>query len=291
MFVGGETQQKHRLIKDIWDAGHLALFGLLSFSYFSSAKWANHSIIRPFLLTTFFCLTLGTAIEGVQIFIHRDFSYDDIINDLIGGYLGLLALVIFNSQLVFKIRSLAIILFIALTLTGLRDLEIHLFDEYQIRKDFPLLADFETNIEKSRWEYKLVNTDYSKQFVKSGQYSLHAEFLPGRYPNISLKHFKGNWSGYKTLNFSIYNPGSETLKFTAKIYDQQHIKNGRKYLDRFHQQLLIVPGWNEISISLEDMINAPQYRQMDIEKINGFSLFTDKLKHPVTLYIDDIHLS
>jgi len=290
LFVGGETQQKHRLIKDVWDAGHLILFGLISFIYFSHPVRVNHSIIYKVVATTLFCLFIGSAIEIIQLFTHRNFSIGDIVNDVIGGYLGLLAIVITNKQQTLKNQIIAPLVFFLLIFIGLRGLEKHLVDEYILRSDFPELASFETNLEMERWEFKLVNAKPSLQHVKKGTYSLEAEFLRGRYPNISLQHFKADWSEYEKLSFSVFNPGSEPQQFELKIYDAQHITSGRKFKDRFNKKITFAAGWNEIEIELSKIIQSPRNRSMNIKEMKGLSLFTDKLKQPVTIFIDSIHL-
>jgi len=290
LFVGGETQQKHRLIKDIWDAGHLVLFGLISFIYFSHPARTNHSLTYKIVATTLFSLISGSAIELIQMFTHRSFSLGDIVNDVIGGYLGLLAIIITSKQKTLKNQILASLAFLLLIFIGLRGLEKHLIDEYILRNDFPELASFETNLEMERWEFKLVNAKPSLQYVKKGTYSLEAEFLRGRYPNISMQHFMADWSDYEKLHFSVFNATNETQQFELKIYDSKHIATGRKYKDRFNKPVSFAPGWNEIDIELSDIIRSPRHRSMNIKAIKGFSLFTDKLKQPVTLFIDDIHL-
>lgn len=290
LFVGGETQQQHRLIKDIWDTGHIFLFGLFSFVYFSFPDKANHSVTYKVITTTLFCLFAGSAIEIIQLYTHRNFSIGDIVNDVIGGYLGLLAIIITCKKQSLKNQVIASLAFFLLIFIGLRGLEKHLVDEYKLRKDFPELASFETNLEMERWEFKLVNAKPSLQHVKKGKHSLEAEFLPGRYPNISLQHFKADWSDYEKLSFSVFNPGNEPQQFELKIYDARHIISGRKFKDRFNKKITMTTGWNEIEIELSTIIQSPENRSMNIKEIKGLSLFTEKLKKPVTLFIDNIHL-
>lgn len=290
LFVGGETQLKHRLVKDIWDAGHLVLFGLLSYSYFNRPTKAGVSISYKIVFTTSVGLILGAAIEALQLLVHREFSRGDIINDVIGGYLGLLSLSILDKRQALTRRIIATAILVIFLAAGLRNMGKHLLDEINMRKQFPVLASFESRLEIERWEHKLVNLKLSQQYIKSGLYSLEVEYLRGRYPNISLKHFKSDWSGYNKLEFSVYNPSHQELKFSINVYDRKHIKDGRKYNDRFSKSVTLKPGWNNIGISLQDIIKAPRRRYMNIHRIKGFSLFTDRLEQPVTIYIDDLHL-
>jgi len=235
-------------------------------------------------------LFIGSAIEILQLFTHRNFSLGDIVNDVIGGYLGLLAITITSKQQTLKNQIIAPLIFFLLIIIGLRGLEKHLVDEYILRNDFPELASFETNLEMERWEFKLVNAESSLQHAKKGTHSLKAEFLRGRYPNISLQHFKADWSEYEKLSFSVYNSTNEPQQFELKIYDSRHVTTGRKFKDRFNKKITFTAGWNEIEIDLSDIIKSPRHRSMNIKEIKGLSLFTDKLKQPVTLFIDNIRL-
>ncbi|MCK5336773.1 MAG: hypothetical protein KAQ67_11450 [Gammaproteobacteria bacterium] len=170
-------------------------------------------------------------------------------------------------------------------------MEKHLLDEFDMHQQFPLLSGFESQLEMDRWESKLTTLKRSIQFVKTGKHSLKVDFLPGRYPNISLEHFKNDWSGYNSISYSIYNPTQTTQSFVMKVYDQIHIQKGRHYNDRFNHPITVAPGWNTIETPLTDIISAPKHRSMNIRQIKGFSLFTDALKQPITIYIDNIHLS
>lgn len=291
LFVGGEVQQEHRLIKDIWDSGHLFLFALMSYGYFSLDSKTSHSISYKIIFTTIISLILGSAIEVIQLLLHRDFSKGDIINDVIGAYIGLLVLAILDKKQTFKLKTTAFILVIFCFSAGLRNMEKHLLDEWNMRQQFPVLSDFENQLEMSRWENNRTVLKRTQEFVKTGSYSLKVSFLPGRYPNISLEHFINNWSDYKAIRYSIYNPSDKNHTFVMKVYDKRHIQQGRSYNDRFNHKISVKPGWNTFNIPLNDIINAPKKRSMNIQQIKGFSLFTDRLEQPLTIYIDDIHLS
>lgn len=290
LFVDDEVQQEHRLIVDVWNSGHLFLFALISYGYFSLDSKVNHSISYKIILTTIISLILGSAIEIIQFLLHRGFSKGDIINDLLGGYIGLLALAVFNKQQTLKLKATALILIIFCFAAGLRNMEKNLLDEWNMRQQFPVLSDFENQLEMSRWENRRTVLQRTQEFTKTGVYSLKISFLPGRYPNISLEHFINNWSDYKAIRYSIYNPSNKIHTFQMKVYDKKHNSRGRNYNDRFNHKISVAPGWNTFNIPLTDIINAPKNRLMNMQQIKGFSLFTDQLKQPLTIYVDNIHL-
>ena len=290
LFVGGGEHQKHRLINDVWDSGHIVLFSLLSFSYFRRATSARYSLTYIIVFTTIASLIIGVTVEVIQILFNRSFSVNDIFNDVIGGYLGILFLIIFSHHKTIYFRTSASLIFIFLLAMGLRGLGKNLYDEIVMSKQFPVLAGFESQLELERWDFYRVNVKRSQKFTKFGKYSLEIEYLRGGYPTVSMKYLRSDWSGYNNLNFSVYSTSNENQEFVLKVFDKIHIENGYIYADRFNENITLRNGWNTIDIPLSNIINAPGGRLMDIHEIRVFSFFADKLNQPVTIYIDDIHL-
>lgn len=290
LFVENDVQQSHRLIRDIWNAGHLVLFGLLSFGYLHQSRGASLSLKHQIIIITIFCLLIGAAIEFIQLLFKREFSYNDIVNDVIGGYLGLSFFIIAEKTKKIQLRYFATLLFIALTLLGLRNFEKHLLDEYRMRNSFPVIADFENELELTRWKFKKVNVSYSTHHVVSGKHSLEARLLPSRYPTASLEHLINDWRSFQFLSLSVYNPQSSTFDFTISIYDDEHNKSGRRYNDRFNKVIKLQTGWNNIRLSINDIRQAPKHRAMKLNQISGIYMFAHRLKQPRTIYIDAIQL-
>ena len=119
---------------------------------------------------------------------------------------------------------------------------------------------------------------------------MQAIFLPDAFPDITLQHFPRDWSGYNNIKFSLYNKAQDPIVIELKIYDEDHMKYGYQYTDRFNRELLLQPGWNNIFISLNEIFNSPEKRTMDIARIKSFSLFLKDVTSPVTIYIDDLKL-
>jgi hypothetical protein len=71
------------------------------------------------------------------------------------------------------------------------------------------------------------------------------------------------------------------------MHDKRH---NNQYNDRFNKSFYFEHGWNEISIELEEVINAPVDRQMDITDMKNFALFAIKLKEKKTIYFDYLRL-
>ena len=92
------------------------------------------------------------------------------------------------------------------------------------------------------------------------------------------------------MKFSIFNPGPDSLRIVSRIHDIHHHLNDQEFSDRYNKSFIIYQGWNDISIFLEDILNAPDTRLMDMQNIKGFGLFTIELPQPRVIFIDKVEL-
>jgi len=290
LFVGGPDADSHRVYQEIWDTGHVLLFaslswGLLRLPVLQARRW-----IEQFLIISGFCLVAGFAVEVLQLFVNRNFEIKDLVNDLLGGYLGLL---IFTAQQLQRQLMLKVVIYslmLAIIVGVLLPTIFAIVDEYIMQEEFPVLADFETPYELGRWDNNLASLSIVDKIFRHGKKSMQVDFYAGEYPDIALKHFPRDWHGFSAIKFSIFNTAKKDLLIELKIYDQQHKPNGYKYSDRFNRVLTLKPGWNDFLIAMEDISSAPENRKMDLTDIASLSLFLHDLKQPVTLYFDGLML-
>ncbi len=291
LFFGGPESYSSRVYQEFWDTGHMFLFaGILylaiSFPLLNKKSW-------PIIWgsVTVFCLVVGIVIEIIQNAIGRSFELKDIVNDLLGGYFGVLIYIAMQSRFRTSTRIATLPILLAIVVFVMKPVAFVIADEFIMEEEFPVLADFETDYELSRWDNNLANLFFDQQTVHSGERSMGVLFEPGEYPDITLKDFPGNWKGYKSINFSIYNTTKQNVEMEFKIYDWQHIANGYSYSDRFNRELVLKPGWNDFSFLLEDVQSAPMERIIDISDIASFSLFLHNLEEPLLMYFDNLRLS
>ena len=104
-------------------------------------------------------------------------------------------------------------------------------------------------------------------------------------------HMPSNWEGYNDLIINIYNPAEGALKITTKITDYQHDLSEQVYNDRYNKSfILLASQWNTIKISLEDIKNSPETRELKLDNISRLSLFTTDLTEDKVIYIDSVTL-
>jgi hypothetical protein len=163
-----------------------------------------------------------------------------------------------------------------------------LYDEFRAWRDFPVLSDFESSLELSRWEEKEHITRVQIP-VKSGNFALKASLTTEKYSGVSLCYFPENWVTARALTFSVYNPG-EIVVLNYRIHDWKHKGKDQEYTNRFNRQTNLASGWNTITVPIEEIANGPKGRQMDLAHIRGLGFFVMEQPYERVLYFDDVRL-
>jgi hypothetical protein len=154
-----------------------------------------------------------------------------------------------------------------------------LLDESQARRDFPVLANFSSELQLGRFG--------SGDNIKITDQGLEISLTTDRYSGFSLNDFPRDWSGYKGVKLSLINHEPNNILFTCRIHDWGHHQD---YEDRFNKLYTVLPGEFIIEINLEDVRNAPKGRNMDLTIIGGLICFTSDLVEPQTITLKEISL-
>ena len=290
LFVSGPDSPNHRVYQEFWDTGHLVLFAGLALVLLNLPMLQTRASGVQLAAVLILAIAVGGAIEVIQLVVGRSLELKDLYNDVLGAVLGFMIYLARQQDKPMMMRIAMYPLMLLTVVLGLKSLAYVVIDDYIGKQDFPVLADFETPFELSRWDTNLARLSYSTSYVRYGEKAMKIEFLPGRYPDIALKDFPADWQGFSLLKFSIFNTRSQPVMIKLKIYDWQHVNSGSEYSDRFNKELELEPGWNDIVIDLEKVRAAPAYRQMEMSRIANFSLFLDGLSAPMDMYLDSLHL-
>jgi hypothetical protein len=287
-FIGGPDYYASRSLKELWNIGHILLFSL--FSYYVVKSWS--SFLKKNMLYQIIILISITAIISLiielsqYIFANGTPDLSDVRRNFVGTALGFLFICsIKNKKLLFFLRTLIVIIIIL----ELIPVSLAFADEFRASSKFPILSDFESKLELSRWSGDMPFVR-SKTKVLHGKSSLKVTFGTSKYSGVFLNYFPSNWMKYKYLKYNIYYSDIDTLYFTCRIHDEKHEKSIQVYSDRYNRQYFLVKGWNEILISLNDVKNAPKNRIMDMANIRGLGIFTVQLSEPREVYMDYFRL-
>lgn len=287
LFVGGPGHNIPRYVGAGWNLGHVALFIL--FIFILNRDWKGFSA-KPLKLQWVLVISVSALFalttELMQSYVGRQFDVFDIFRDLAGCVIGMLLLGKLSDNYKRRGNAVRVSVIVSLLIITSYQLAISLTDEYIAAKQFPVLAGFETPFEINRWRADGA-ISISNDISKSGNSSLKAVFTTKAYSNVTIKYSLGKWEKYKSLKFSIFNPDSAALKIECRINDRKH---NNRYKDRLNRNYLLKRGWNTLTISLDDLRNAPSGRKMDLNSISSISFFTMSLPAPRTVYFDDIYL-
>lgn len=290
-FLGGPGYYSSRSFQTAWDLGHILFFAIMSLwlHAFLRGKVAAWSRLRACCALFVFVFFVGLLVEFLQM-LTGGRSPD--LFDLLRNQLGCLAAIAFfirppflSSQRRRLLQLGVIVLMSAAAWPAARSL----LDEHLAAKQFPMLADFETPFERYRW----VNIQQMREesaIVRHGAKAMRVQLSTAKYSGVALLHFPGDWRGYQTLHWSVYNPQSAGLVLNCRIHDVHHKKYGLEFFDRFNHQFVLQQGWNDLAISLERVQNAPRGRAMDMRHIEGFGLFVVQQASPREIYLDHVYL-
>lgn len=283
-FVGGPDVLSPMLLKNMWNFGHIiffTVFMLLIQSFRPLAHW--HS----WLGVTLVAIGVGIAIEFVQRFVGRDASWDDVLHNLFGVWLGL-----FWGQKptrpVWLLRCISLLLispaFWLVIYSAMADIVM--------REQFPLVNSFESRFELAQVHANPHNakTQQVNSLHTHGTYALQVELGTAKYAGLNLIGPYGDWSGYQFLQMDFYNPEREPLELVLKISDTTHDNGTNRFDDRFNRKVVLMQGWNHIQVDLNDVRRAPRNRVMKMDEISGLALFVMQLTIPRTFYWDNIRL-
>lgn len=289
LFAGGPGYHSPRSLHAFWDLGHLGAFFLWTYLLLTGKRFGGASHVRHWTAGLAFCITAGAGSEWIQSLTGRDASLDDILRDIVGGLLALSWIVPSVKNLPPGARRTARGLSASFLLIAFLPLATALGDEMAARSGFPVLSDFETPLERSRWEGG-ARFEVDSTVARHGKASLRVEMDTSLYSGVSLAYFPGDWRGYRYLAIEVLNPSPDLLEITCRIHDRRHEEGDRRYQDRFNRFYRLPPGWNELRIDLGDVARTPAGRTMDLGEIRSVGLFAMKLPKPRTMYLDSVRL-
>jgi len=288
LFVGGPSANASRSYQEAWNFGHILAFGLWTFLALRLVPALQRgSCRRRWLLLLAAGVALGCGSEGLQAFTGRSADLHDVFKDLLGVTA---ALAFFEPTLSrhprrWLLRGVAVAALLWTALPAVR----FAIDEAAAYRQFPLLADFEQPLERRRW-IGHSRRSLSTEQAWTGEHSLRVTFLPGHYSGLTLEYFPHDWRGQRLLEFHLYNPAPTPRTLYVQIYDGRHLRDGAAYGDRFNQTLKLAPGWNPVQIPLDRVRTAPHGRELEMNDVRGFRLFSAGLQQPQLFYLDSVRL-
>jgi hypothetical protein len=289
LFVGGPGHRSHRSLCAAWDLGHIVAFSLWSYLLVTWRALRGTSLPRQWGIALVFCLGVGAATEGIQSLLGGDASIGDLLRDMVGGVIALSWFSPSSKVLPERVRRSARTVAATLLLIACLPLAAALSDEGIARLQFPVLSNFETPFETSRWDGDS-RFSVDRSVARHGRASLRVDMDTSLYSGVALVHFPRDWRGYHFLRLEALNPSQEEIDITCRIHDLRHEEGEQRYEDRFNKVFRLRSGWNTFRVDLEEVARAPSGRTLDLATIQTVGIFASRLPTPRTIFLDHIRL-
>jgi VanZ family protein len=274
LFAGHLSERAPRWQRELWNLGHIGLFAGLAMALWprlAGALWLR------FAALTAGGAAVGLAVEVIQRRIGRDFSLHDVLLDVIGVWLG--ALLAAHGELPRRVRTalwLPLLTLLSATVVPFTTLA---WDALQARRQFPLLAGFDSPLERQRLHLYGGTTGE----IEGG--ALRLRFGRDRYAGFIFDQMPRDWRGYRALWIEVDNPEATPLALTCRINDGRHFANGSPKHDRYNRRFELAPGGGVLRIDLAEVADAPRGRVMAMDDIAEFGCFTVRLQRSRALVL------
>ncbi len=289
LFMGGPGYRSPRSLCAAWDLGHVVAFSLWSYLLVAWNPVRETSPARQWGIVLAFGLVAGAATEGIQSLLGGDASPGDLLRDMVGGVITLSWFAPSSSVLPEQVRRVARTLAATLLLIACLPLAAALSDEVIARFQFPVLSDFETPFETSRWDGG-ARYSVDSSVARHGKASLRVDMDTSLYSGVALVYFPRDWSGYRFLSMEAFNPSPEGIDIICRIHDLRHEEGKQLYKDRFNKVFRLRSGWNHLQVDLGEVARAPAGRTLDLGTIRAVGVFATRLPTPRTIFLDHVRL-
>lgn len=288
------------LYRSVQDVGHLPLFAwvttlLLVVLYRLSGT--RIGVQAQYLAALVLALGLGLTTEWIQMIGPRDADAWDLFRNVLGAVCAVAWWPTFDRRFdgtQLRVRRNRFLLRAAVTLVFLVTAVplAPIVESYVDRwRRMPVLFDFGhdnqaqfMNARRALWEFTPAPTDWPGE-------------APDQVVRVSFSHFVGSalvlmepypdWSGHDAFYFDIFHPGAGTLEFGLRI-DDKHFS--RRWSDRFGRHVFLEPGYNRVTIPLDDVLNGPFDRQLDLERMARIVLYPVEPAGGYELYFGPVGL-
>ncbi len=263
----------------------------------SKLKWPP---IRHYVVAFLGVVVLALGTEVIQGWIpNREPQASDVIHDVLGAMCGLGWSLTTDQSLSGKWarwraypRPLFVACGIAL-ITAMTFLPVveWTYAYWDRANRFPSILQF-----SSEWEMKFVkSSDSGLQVVvapqgwnkSTGDQVGRVEFFPKKYPGIRIDEPYPDWRGYSFFQLDIFSELPRPQSMAIRI-DDAHLKKGDT--DWFIKTLTVVPGPNQIRISLDEIRKGVLGRELDLSVIQAVWLYARSPSEKFSLYFDNLRL-
>ena len=270
---------------------HVPAFVIVTFAlYFGLPATLGLSRNGQRLMTALLAVALGALVELVQMISGGSAELGDVARDAGGTAIAMLLFPALDKGRRVRVRrslgGAALFLVAAFLAPTIADL----VDEARADRQFPVLAEFASPSELSRfqWPPTAHASIASIWDPEEGRMrALRLELKPDPYPGLSFKFFPRDWRGWGALLLVCTNPVASPLRLTVRVDDMEHNED---YDDRYNRSFELDPGRREIRIPLREIETAPVGRALDLGRVRSVVIFSYRLQEERELLVNSLRL-
>jgi VanZ family protein len=256
--------------RPLFDIAHLPLFAVLSLWLITrlSAARVPHAV----LVTLLAMAGMAGLVEMVQPLVGRSGNLSDALAGIAGALIATTGWRIWIKGRSPLLRSGHAFLSLGLALVVLWPPLLQIGAWWWQLRSFPMLGDFETALEQRIWTAYPGRAAANRNCpggATHGRRSLALQTWPGVYSGVRYQANDGDWTGYDRMIFDLYLPAGGP-HLALRIDDDG---DTTELESRFNRALELSPGWNRISIPLEEVANGPVHRRLDLAAIRQLLIF------------------
>lgn len=251
---------------------------------------------RLYVVALAWSLALAGASEVVQVFSARNVEVVDFLRNAVGaaGALAVWASVDRRMEAGSgwpRWRTHLRLLALAMVLSTLVPVAVMAESYRRMDERFPVLFRFDSTMEIPFFR----QYDASLELVRApegwkeyaGRRVGRATFQHARYPTLAIMELRGDWEDYSFLEWALFLEGARGIDVILRIDD---FESTGRYKDRFNVKIPLRPGPNRIRVSLDEVREAPEHREMDMAAVRSVMLFVVLPETPVVVYLADLKL-
>lgn len=264
---------------------HLLVFAVFAAILFERLKFSKTIVIVT--VTIVAAATIGTLSELLQFAAGRQPDIFDVIRDVTGAALALVACLLWSksdesgrSQLMMRAGRVAAVV------TGLLIAGPFLFWSSIVglgRLSAPTILDFDQWWNK--YTYRPINAEIALPGSVAGSVEilLDSSILSG----LVISPMTTDWSHYQSLVVDAHMLKGTDANMTVRINDS---RRRNSWSDEFLASIVVVPDRKQIRIPLSALLDEPGKPPIDLSDIQEIALFARDRRNGSILLIDEIRL-
>jgi hypothetical protein len=168
---------------------------------------------------------------------------------------------------------------------------VTLIDERKMRNEFPVLCDFDSNIELTRWFYRESSGEITRQTDSDDSPAMRFT-LPKDFSSVTLVAMNPDWSQMETLELDLLLPAdqaTQNVRVLLSVVDQHHENYETDLFEKAWELRRGKPA--HIVLHRDEIVAGPRDRQLDLSQVQYFTIGLADRSAPVQLAIDGVKLT